>query len=243
MKVSRVLLAATPRVGLATETTPVKYNSHMLNIQNALWWNNRRSAYLATYREKSWVNTFGGNPMMHGKGKRVLLHTRYSPAALGEALKMIPDDFEVRDVARPPARIKAHSDGIVGRWYSNFWTLHAIKYQCLLAGVEWKWGERQKPRTNYDEPYFFVDFEESKLIRDYRSRWINVNRSLVGMSKRVKEVEEEARFMQFKKHQETFWSNRKVLINRVKAMSNQGALDSAKDLPIRTFNIQAFLAE
>ncbi|KEG05141.1 hypothetical protein DQ04_26911000, partial [Trypanosoma grayi] len=125
------------------------------------------------------------------------------------ALAMVPDGFDVADVPRPPQRITAQSEGIVGRWYSNFWTLHAVRYQCMLAGVAWPFGERQRPRTNYDEPFFFVDFEESKAVRDYRSRWINVNRSLVGMTKRMKEAEEEARYMRFRKQQDTFWSNRK----------------------------------
>jgi hypothetical protein len=240
---SRRALASTPGIGIAPETTPVKYVPQMLNIQNSKWWNGRRNPYLATYREKPWSKVFGGNMHAGGKGNRVLLQRNYSPEALKAAVAMIPAGFEVRDVPRPPRRIRAQSEGIVGRWYSNFWTLHAVKYQCLLAGVEWQWGERFRPTTNFEEPHFFVDFEESKLIRDYRSRWINVNRSLVGMSKRMKEVEEEARFMAFRKHQDGFWTSRKVLVNRVKAMHNQGVLQSAKDLPIRSFNIQAFLSE
>jgi hypothetical protein len=59
----------------------------------------------------------------------------------------------------------------------------------------------------------------------------------------MKEAEDEARFMAFRKQQDGFWTSRKVLINRVKAMHNQGVLQSAKDLPIRSFNIQAFLSE
>ena len=156
---------------------------------------------------------------------------------------MIPEGFEVRDVPRPPQRIRAQSEGIVGRWYTNYWTLHSIKYQCQLANVEWKHGERFRPRTNYDEPYLFVDFEESKAVRDYRSRWMNVNRSLVGMTKKVKEAEEEKRFSRYKKRQDSFWSDRKMLIARVKSMAGQGLLDSSADLPVKTFNIKAFLRD
>ena len=38
-------------------------------------------------------------------------------------------------------------------------------------------------------------------------------------------------------------SDERTLINRAKAMHNQGTLDSARDLPIRTMNVKAFLAE
>lgn len=234
-------LAASPGVGIAPETTPIKYVPSMLNIQNMMWWNGKRSPYRATYREKTWydVSRIGART----KGNRPVMRQKYSPEALRMALEMVPEGFEVADVPRPPQRILAQSEGIVGRWYSNFWTLHAVKYQCQLANVAWPFGERQRPRTNYEEPFFFVDFEESKAVRDYRSRWINVNRSLVGMTKRIKEAEEETRYMQFRKQQDTFWSNRKVLVNRVKAMHNQGTMASAKDLPIKTFNVKAFLAE
>ncbi|KAG8346206.1 hypothetical protein TRVL_02974 [Trypanosoma vivax] len=177
------------------------------------------------------------------KGGRPVMRQKYSREALQAALAMVPPGFEVADVPRPPQRIRAQSEGIVGRWYSNYWTLHSVKYQCLLAGVEWPFGERQRPRTNYDEPFFFSDFEECKAIRDYRSRWINVNRSLVGMTKRMKEAEEETRYMQFRKQQDTFWSNRKVLVNRIKSMHNQGTKTSARDMPIKTINLKAFLAE
>ncbi|EPY35200.1 hypothetical protein STCU_01200 [Strigomonas culicis] len=63
------------------------------------------------------------------------------------------------------------------------------------------------------------------------------------MSRRMKDAEEEARYMHFKKVQDTFWSNRKVLVNRVKSMANQNTLGSAQDLPIKTMRIKAFLAE
>lgn len=275
------LLASSPGVGIAPETTPVKYVPSMLNIQNAMWWNQRKSSYRASYREKSWLertnwlsfNKVGGHPVLHRK---------YSREALQMALEMIPKDFQVADVPRPPQRVRAQSEGIVGRWYTNYWTLHSIKYQCLLASLspstsssdlqsqndfraskkklaggsgtssfppasgpslEWRWGERDQPMTNYEEPHMFVDFEETKALRDYRSRWININRSLVGMTQKMKNAEEEARYMSYKKTQEQFWSNRKVFINRVKSMNNQGSLSSSKDLPIKTFNIKAFLSE
>lgn len=233
--------ASSPGVGIAPETTPVKYAPSMLNIRNMLWWNGKRNPYCATYREKSWLELSKSGAFQ--KGSRPVMRQWYSAAALREALRMIPPGFEVADVPRPPQRIRAQSEGIVGRWYTNYWTLHSVKYQCMLAHVDWTHGERQRPRTNYEEPYLYVDFEESKAIRDYRSRWINANRSLVGMSKRIKEAEEEARYMQFKRTQETFWSNRKVLINRVKAMHSQGTLGSPKDLPIKTISIKALMSE
>lgn len=242
LRVSVVRLASTPGVGIAPETTPVKYVPEMLNIQNAMWWNQRgKPVYRSTFNEKSWLQKSCWGAFT--KEGRPVLRQRYSPAALKAALAMVPEGFETCDVPRPPQRIRAQSEGVVGRWYTNYWTLHSIRYQCQLAGVEWPFGERQRPRTNFDEPHMYTDFEETKAIRDYRSRWINVNRSLVGMSKKMKETEEEARYMQFKKVQDTFWSNRKVLVNRVKSMHNQGTLRSAKDLPIKTLNIKAFLAE
>lgn len=238
---SRVRLASSPGVGIAPETTPVKYVPTMLNIRNAMWWNGRRTPYRAAYSERTWLekSTWGS----FTKSGRPVMRQWYSPAALRVALEMIPEGFDVSDVPRPPQRIRAQSEGVVGRWYTNYWTLHSVKYQCMLAGIEWRFGERQKARTNYDEPFVYTDFEESKAIRDYRSRWINVNRSLVGISKRMKDSEEEGRYIQFKKVQDTFWSNRKVLVNRVKAMHNQGTLASASDLPIKTMNIKAFLSE
>ncbi|CCW62262.1 unnamed protein product [Phytomonas sp. EM1] len=241
MRCTQVCRAATPGIGIAPETTPVKYTPMMLNIKNMMWWNGRRSPYRAVYREKTWLELSRWGDFT--KSGRPVMRQRYSREALQAVLEMIPDGFEVADVPRPPQRIRAQSEGIVGRWYTNYWTLHSVKYQCFLAGIEWKHGERQRPRTNYDEPFVYVDFEESKMVRDYRSRWINVNRSLVGMSKRMKEAEEESRYMRFKRLQDTFWSDRKVLVNRVKSMHNQGTLSSAKDLPIKTLNIKAFLSE
>ncbi|AIN99882.1 hypothetical protein LPMP_282490 [Leishmania panamensis] len=239
---SSARLAATPGVGIAPETTPVKYVPEMLNIQNAKWWNGRhKPVYRSVYNEKSWLQKARWGAFI--KGSRPVMRQRYSAAALKEALEMVPEGFETCDVPRPPQRIRAQSEGVVGRWYTNYWTLHSVRYQCQLAEVEWPFGERQRPRTNYDEPYMYTDFEETKAIRDYRSRWINVNRSLVGMSKRMKEAEEESRYLHFKKVQDTFWSNRKVLVNRIKSMHNQGTLQSAKDLPLKSINIKAFLAE
>lgn len=257
-------LAVSPGVGIAPETTPVKYVPSMLRIENSMWWNQKQSPYRATYREKSWWERQRWGAFT--KSGRPVLQRKYSREALAMALEMIPEDFQVADVPRPPQRIRAQSEGIVGRWYSNYWTLHSIKYQCFLANLpcasssgngegseakkaitgpslQWRWGERDRPRTNYEEPHMFVDFEETKAIRDYRSRWININRSLVGMTKRMKEAEEEQRYMSFKRSQEQFWSNRRVFVNRVKSMSNQGTLTSSKDLPIKTFNIKAFLSE
>ncbi|KAK7194999.1 hypothetical protein NESM_000422600 [Novymonas esmeraldas] len=242
LRSSCVRLASSPGIGIAPETTPVKYVPEMLNIQNAVWWNGRgKPVYRSTYNEKSWIQKARWGAF--SKGGRPVMRQRYSAAALRAALDMVPAGFETCDVPRPPQRIRAVSEGVVGRWYTNYWTLHSLRYQCELAGVEWQFGERQRPRTNYDEPHMYTDFEETKAIRDYRSRWINVNRSLVGMSRRMKETEEETRYLQFKKVQDTFWSNRKVLVNRVKSMHNQGTLHSAKDLPIKTINIKAFLAE
>ncbi|CUG01801.1 Hypothetical protein, putative [Bodo saltans] len=241
LRCSRKALASSPGIGIAPETTPVKYTPSMLKLSHSKWYDGKSIPYRATFREKSWLDVSRRGAF--NKGHRVLLTNTYSPAALQEATKMIPSGFEVRDVPRPPQRIRAQSEGIVGRWFTNYWTLHSIKYQCQLARVPWEFGERQKPTTNYDEPFVYTDYEESKALRDFRSRWINVNRSLVGMSKRMKESEEEARFSKYRRVQETFWSNRKVLINRVKSMHNQGTLDTARDLPIKTFNIKAFLAE
>ncbi|CCW68600.1 unnamed protein product [Phytomonas sp. Hart1] len=241
MRCTHACRAASPGIGIAPETTPVKYTPMMLNIKNMMWWNGKRSMYRGAYREKGWLELSRWGDFT--KSGRPVMRQRYSREALKAALEMIPEGFEVADVPRPPQRIRAQSEGIVGRWYTNYWTLHSVKYQCFLAGIEWQHGERQPPRTNYDEPFVYVDFEESKMVRDYRSRWINVNRSLVGMSKRMKEAEEESRYMPFKRLQDTFWSDRKVLVNRVKSMHNQGTLSSAKDLPIKTLNIKAFLSE
>eukprot|EP00758_Cryptobia_borreli_P003275 Tbor_TRINITY_DN3651_c0_g1::TRINITY_DN3651_c0_g1_i1::g.223::m.223 len=225
---------------LAPETTPVKFTTHLLNTPRKFWYNGMRHQFIARYRERNWLDTWPSKKSGWEKGRPPVLKTNYSPAALKEALMMIPPEFHTSYVSRPPQRIKAQSEGIVGRWYTNYWTLHSIKYQCSLAEIPWEHGERIRPTTNYDQPYHFVDFEESKAIRDYRSRFINVNRSMVGMSKRIKESEEVMRFAEHKRHVEKFWSDRKVLVNRVKAMSTQGLLDTPEELPIKTMNIRAF---
>ncbi|EPY37695.1 hypothetical protein AGDE_06239 [Angomonas deanei] len=241
MRRTSVRLASTPGIGIAPETTPVKYTPHMLNIRHSKWWDGQRMPYIATYREKSWYERSRWGAFT--KSGRPVMREWYSPGCPAGGAEDDPRWVRGGRRPRPPQRIRAQSEGVVGRWYSNYWTLHSIKYQCQLADIEWKWGERDTPRTNYEEPHLYVDFEESKALRDYRSRWINVNRSLVGMSRKMKDAEEETRYMQFKKVQETFWSNRKVLVNRVKSMYNQGTLSSAKDLPIKTINIKAFLSE
>lgn len=236
-------LAAHPDVPIAPETTPVKFHSRMIGVKHALWYDGKRHPYNAVYREKSWQQTWPSEEAVATYNKdpmRPVMHEKYSREALQEALRMIPPWFRVSDVARPPDRIRAVSEGIVGRWYSNYWTLHSVKFQCLLAGIPWLHGERDHPISNFEEPDHFVDFEESKAIRDYRTRWINVNRSMVGMSKQVKEAEEDNRFIEHKRIQELYWSNRKVLVQRVKAMRQSGMLKSAAELPIKSINIHAF---
>ncbi len=153
---------------------------------------------------------------------------------------MIPEWFEVRDVPRPPQRVKAVSEGVVGRWYTNYWTLHSIKYQSFLAGIPWRHGERHRAVSNFDEPLYYVDWEETKAIRDQRSRWINVHRSMAGMTKKVKELNEELRFKQHKKLQDQFWSDRRVFFNRVRAMRTAAEEVNVEDLPVPTLNLKAF---
>jgi hypothetical protein len=233
-------LAASPGIQIAPETTPVKVTPQMLGWYQAQWWGTRRAPYRATFIERPWRETWPVKPEGWSKGKSPVLQRAYSREALHAITATIPAWFEVRDVPRPPARIKAQSEGIVGRWYTNYWTLHSIKHQCMLAKVPWAHGERQRPITNFEQPANYVDFEESKAVRDYRTRWINVNRSMVGMCKRMKEVEEENRFLDHKRTQDQFWSNRRVLISRVKAMTGSGAVTSAEDIPIKTMNLRAF---
>lgn len=240
LRKSQHALASTPHVQIAPETTPVKYHPQMLGIQRYLWFNKKRQPYRAIYRERTFEDRWPYRTDDWEKSGRDLLPRQYSPEALREALKMVPPFFETRDVPRPPQRVRAQSEGIVGRWFTNYWTLHSVRYQCMLASVPWEFGDRQRPLTNFDEPFLFVDFEESKAIRDYRSRWINVNRSLANMSKRMKEVEEETRFLAHKRTQEAYWSNRKVLINRVRAMVSQGTLEDARDLPVATMDVSKF---
>jgi hypothetical protein len=44
----------------------------------------------------------------------------------------------------------------------------------------------------------------------------------------------------YKQVQDKFWSDRRILVSRVKAMTNGGSLTTAKDLPIKTINLRAF---
>jgi hypothetical protein len=172
-----------------------------------------------------------------------VLRTNYSREALREALAMVPKHFRTSDVPRPPQMIRAHSEGIVGRWYTNYWTLHSMKFQCQLAGVPWNFGERLLPQSNFDEPLYYVDYEESRKVKEYRSRWINVNRSMVGMTRRIKEAEEEQRLAAHKTRVDRYWSSRKALIGRIKAMKAAGAIQSQEDLPIKTMNLEALTGD
>ena len=54
----------------------------------------------------------------------------------------------------------------------------------------------------------------------------------------MKEVNEENRYVSYRYIQDSFWSNRRVLINRVKAMKSQGTLSPDDKLPIRTLNVE-----
>ena len=222
------------------ETTPVKFTTHLMDLPRMPWYNGQRHQFTAQYKEKSWLETWPARRGGWEKGSRAVLTKNYHPEAIKEALKMVPLGFEVRDIPRPPQRIRAQSEGIVGRWFTNYWTLHSIKYQCMLGGMDWSLGERVRPTTNYDQPFNYVDFEMTKAVRDHRSKFINVNRSMVGMSKKIKEVDEVKRFAEHKRFQEEFWSKRKILINRVKSMYSQGLLTSAEELPVTTMNIKAF---
>lgn len=232
-----------PKAAIAPETTPLKWAPHMDPTPYSLTYNGRRNPYIPLYRERDLEHTWPYTDEGWVKRNRSVLNRWYSTPALQEALKMIPAGFETRDVPRPPQRIKAQSEGIVGRWYTNYWTLHSIRYQCQLANVPWRHGERVRPTTNFEEPYFFVDYEESKMIRDWRSRWINMNRSMVGMTKRVKEVEEENRYLKFKRTQDAFWTDRKVLVNRVKSMRLAGVLQDGDLLPVPTMKMRVFDVE
>ena len=60
------------------------------------------------------------------------------------------------------------------------------------------------------------------------------------MSVKIKQANEENRYFAHKKKQDEFWSARKILINRVKAMRHSGSGVSAKELPITTFRVRAF---
>ena len=67
-----------------------------------------------------------------------------------------------------------------------------------------------------------------------------MHRSLAGMSKKMREVEEENRFVAYKRMQDKFWSERRVLMTRVKAMRSAGTLKSTDPLPIKGINLRAF---
>lgn len=237
LRASPFRLASSPHLQLNPETTPIKVTRQMLNRQDAKWWNGVTPMH-ASYVERTWERTWPATERGWIKGKEPVLHTRYSAAALNEALRTIPPWFETSDVPRPPQRVQAQSEGIVGRWYTNYWTLHSVKYQCLLARIPWRFGERERPITNYEQPYAYVDYEESKALRDYRTRWLNVHRSLVGMTKKMKDAEDETRFITYKRMQDQFWSDRRVLVNRVKAMKTSKAI-TQRDVPIPTMNLRA----
>jgi hypothetical protein len=236
----RTLLCSAARPGMAItpETQPIKVTRELLGRQDAWWWNGIEPERSSEYVERMEKNAWPAKEDGWVKGRRTVLTRRYSAAALREAVAMIPPSFEVADVPRPPARVKAVSEGVVGRWYTNYWTLHSIKYQCMLAGVPWRWGERERPITNYEQPFVYVDYEESKALRDYRTRWINVHRSLVAMTKRMKEADEEQRFVEYKRMQDQFWSDRRVLVNRVKAMAATQSI-TQRDLPVPTMRLRA----
>ena len=231
-------------VRYGSETRPIRYTSAIMNTYHSLWFDGMKRPFEKEYQERRREDTWPWKTRGWEKGVdyQPVLTRRFSKEAIEKALEMVPDWFETSDVPRPPQRIKAVSDGIVGRWWSNYWTLHSMRYQCMLAGIPWTFGQRERPLTNYDEPFYFVDFEESKAVRDYRSRWINVHRSMVGMSKKMREAEDETREKNYKRLQNKFWSERKVLITRVKAMKTSRTLKSKDEMPLKGMNLRAFEA-
>ena len=250
MRKSSLVLGAgkMPKYGISPETTPIKHTSYMLGShakgQHEWWWNNRLGEHDELYRERSKSDTWPAKTEGWEKGDEPVLHRWYSPEALKEAVDMIPPWFHAGDVPRPPQRIKAQSEGIVGRWYTNYWTLHSVKFQCKLAKVPWHAGDRIRTRSNYDEPHFYVDYDESKMIRDHRSRWINIHRSMADGTKKVMLYEEEQRVKGHKKSQDLYWNQRKVLINRLKAMQNTGAVDRDEGIAVaRHFNFDLLKEE
>jgi hypothetical protein len=226
---------------MTSETRPYRFVPEMLRLFRAQWWNfsdpyfrmNRRPVPL----EKCWPADNAGrrDPTHH----EAVLKRTYSKAALEEATAMVPEWFECADVPRPPQRIKPVSEGVVGRWYTNYWTLHSLKYQCNLAGVHWKHGERKQVRSNFEEPYFYVDFEESRAIREHRSRFINIHRSLGGMTKKVLEAQTEERYKVHKRNTDQYWSDRRIFLNRVRAMRVSGDEVDVNALPVK-INFAAF---
>ena len=133
LRIAVCLRASGPGIQIAPETTPVKFIPQMLPLKNSLWYNGIRNPFLGAYRERSWLHTWPAKRYGWEKFNRNLLYRMYSPAALRAALDMIPPGFEVRDVPRPPQRILAQSEGIVGRWYTNYWTLHSIKVSMFAS--------------------------------------------------------------------------------------------------------------
>jgi hypothetical protein len=227
---------------MSSETKPIRFVPEMLRVFHAPWWDGTTGVFREKRRLENWEKRW---PVSEHNSRspyewHPILRKTYSKEALAEATKMVPEWFETSDVPRPPQRIAAHSEGIVGRWYTNYWTLHSVKYQCMLANVPWTNGERRPIVSNFEEPKYYVDFEESRAIRDYRSRWINVHRSMIGMTKRLKEVVEEDRFKVHKRHTDAFWSDRRVFLNRVRAMRVSGEEFDKAELPIPSLNFKAF---
>jgi hypothetical protein len=226
---------------MGTDTKPVRFVPEMTRHFRAHWYN-KSEPY---YKPRRLTPVFNHWPASRRTTRSPtywspVLTATYSREALQEATAMIPEWFETADVPRPPQRIRAHSEGIVGRWFTNYWTLHSVKYQCLLAGLPWAHGERKPLVSNYEEPLYFVDFEESRAIRDHRSRWINVHRSMAGMTKKVKETREDDRFKFHKRITDKFWSDRRVFVNRVRSLRAGGEEMEQSTLPLKAFNFQAF---
>lgn len=238
MKTTAILFPRPPFL-FTNEYAPVRFASSQKYVgrsPNVWWYNNLIPEFEPDFKERHYTQVWPYTDKNWTKqGSGPVLKRWYSKEALEEALKMIPDGFETRDVPRPPQRIRAISEGIVGRWYTNYWTLHSIRYQCLLARIPWRYGDRVKMRSNFDEPYFFVDYDESKSIRDSRTKWINIHRSMVASTKKVMDVEQEERLRQHTKLQNQYWSNRKLFVSRLKSMKNTGTLSSTDSLPARGF--------
>lgn len=225
------------------ETTPVRYLRYMDGQYHSKWFDGMIVNPYQPYRHRPWYSRWPACRRGWERSPKLftpLYEQQLSREALVEAQKTIPDWFHTSMVPRPPQRIKAQSEGIVGNWYGNFWTLHCMKFQCLLANVPWKHGERRRMRSNYDEPFYYVDVMESQALRDHRSKWINMHRSMAGMTKKIKDVDDERRFVDHKRLQDQFWSDRRVLLNRVRSMRGSGAIETADDLPVKTFNFRAF---
>ena len=261
---TQIFYASSPKVSDPPRSAPLKFIPYMMpgvkNLNQRHWvdwqaW--RPDPFRPVYREKNFLNTWPGPQARHRKGRRTpLLPIRYSPEALQEAVKLVPDGFFskgfYKDVRRPPERIKAYSDGIVHDWWMNYWTLHSVRYQLKLCTRHLDEATKEKitdqtgaervtrMTSNYDEYRMHVDYEETKLTRDYRSRWINIHRSLEGMSEKIRQVHEENRYHVHKKRMDDYWASRKILINRVKAMRHSGSKIRSHELPVPTFRVRAF---